>query len=459
MDSLRWDFGDGNTSTAQSPTHFYELVGRYDVMLSAVGPGGEDEVLIRGAVTVTPGPVVSLVISPSDAILSVLESAQFTAVARDEFGNDVSVVLDWVIIGEGGSIDKDGGFTAGTQAGAFPSAVKASFRKDQLELTSLASVTIEPGALSRVVVQPNEIALGIGNVHHFTFSAFDEFGNEIVDVLSSWTALNGVGVVDTDGRVTAGTKAGLYLDSVRLDVVKGLERASFSADVAIQPDPLETIIVEPSFTVIEVGATQQFQANGSDQFGNGISGLAMLWEATGGRITQKGFFTVGELPGRYVVNVSATLGDRKATGSATAIVPFEIIIFGDLTKWTQGWQSTNHTTSLKVTDDGLEFFSVGNDPQIQGPPMDFPKGEPILITIRMKSDANTDGRIFYSRPGAPPSGTRFTVNPDGEWHQYDILIPPLGPLTTFRIDPASTSGKISIAWIRVALSAEGLFAK
>lgn len=38
--TLSWDFGDGNTSSSVSPTHFYDLPGTYSVHLSVTGPGG-----------------------------------------------------------------------------------------------------------------------------------------------------------------------------------------------------------------------------------------------------------------------------------------------------------------------------------------------------------------------------------------------------------------------------------
>lgn len=37
-----WDFGDGTTSSLESPTHFYEKPGRYSVVLTVKGPGGTD---------------------------------------------------------------------------------------------------------------------------------------------------------------------------------------------------------------------------------------------------------------------------------------------------------------------------------------------------------------------------------------------------------------------------------
>ncbi|MCP3919871.1 MAG: PKD domain-containing protein, partial [bacterium] len=40
--SWSWDFGDGNTSTAQNPSNNYTLPGTYTVALTATGPGGND---------------------------------------------------------------------------------------------------------------------------------------------------------------------------------------------------------------------------------------------------------------------------------------------------------------------------------------------------------------------------------------------------------------------------------
>ena len=35
-----WDFGDGNTSNLDKPSHFYALPGRYTVKLKITTPGG-----------------------------------------------------------------------------------------------------------------------------------------------------------------------------------------------------------------------------------------------------------------------------------------------------------------------------------------------------------------------------------------------------------------------------------
>lgn len=39
-----WDFGDGESSTEQNPTHVYRKNGHYTVTLKAVGPKGADTI-------------------------------------------------------------------------------------------------------------------------------------------------------------------------------------------------------------------------------------------------------------------------------------------------------------------------------------------------------------------------------------------------------------------------------
>lgn len=44
ISSWSWNFGDGNTSTAQNPTHDYASPGTYQVYLTVTGPAGEDTI-------------------------------------------------------------------------------------------------------------------------------------------------------------------------------------------------------------------------------------------------------------------------------------------------------------------------------------------------------------------------------------------------------------------------------
>lgn len=54
--SWAWDFGDGNTSTLQNPTHQYAAAGTYDVELVATNADGSDTETKVGYITVSEAP-------------------------------------------------------------------------------------------------------------------------------------------------------------------------------------------------------------------------------------------------------------------------------------------------------------------------------------------------------------------------------------------------------------------
>ena len=162
--------------------------------------------------------------------------------------------------------------------------------------------------------------MDIGDTQPFQVEVLDEFGNKVPDALVSWKATADAGTIAAEGKFTSGTKAGLFPAGVQVEVVKDLARASATADVSIEPDPLATIDILPSSAVVESGTTRQFTAAGSDQYGNEISELAFLWMATGGDIDQRGVFRADRC-GRYEVTVSGTLNNNAATGSATTETP------------------------------------------------------------------------------------------------------------------------------------------
>jgi len=47
-----WNFGDGSTSTKQSPVHVYEQPGKYTIILTVSGPGGTDTATLNDGVNV-----------------------------------------------------------------------------------------------------------------------------------------------------------------------------------------------------------------------------------------------------------------------------------------------------------------------------------------------------------------------------------------------------------------------
>ena len=95
--SVLWDFGDGETSTLDSPSHQYTVAGVYTVTLSVSGPGGSDSEIKISHITVyapqadfSASPVSGA--APLTVTFSDLSSGTFTSWLWD-FGDGVTSTL------------------------------------------------------------------------------------------------------------------------------------------------------------------------------------------------------------------------------------------------------------------------------------------------------------------------------------------------------------------------------
>lgn len=81
--SLLWDFGDGNTSTAANPQHFYNIPGTYISKLTITSPGGCTSVKTK-TIRVT-GPIGSFQYVPNSGCAPIVINFMATTLARSSF--------------------------------------------------------------------------------------------------------------------------------------------------------------------------------------------------------------------------------------------------------------------------------------------------------------------------------------------------------------------------------------
>lgn len=151
--------------------------------------------------------------------------------------------------------------------------------------------------------------------------------------------------------------------------------------------------------------------------------------------------------GESVADPSAA--DPSAAPSAAPSLGGESVMLFDFRAGPHGWEPTHAVENMRVTADGLEFDCVGPDPYIQSEPVtNLPLGTPLRLTIRMRSEADASGEVFFGRGFTAGNSTPFSVRADGQWHEYDVQLPPQQAGARLRIDPAADVGRIAIAWIR-----------
>jgi hypothetical protein len=156
-----------------------------------------------------PGPLTTITVTPN-AVLAINATQQFVAVGKDANGNVLSISPTWSLAAGGGAISATGLFTAGTVPGAFTATVMAT----QVGVSGTASVTVTVGAVTTMTVTPKPASVPVNGTQQFTAVSKDAAGN-VVAAAPVWSVVAGGGTINGTGLFTAGTAAGVYVNTVQ----------------------------------------------------------------------------------------------------------------------------------------------------------------------------------------------------------------------------------------------------
>ncbi len=254
--------------------------------------------------------LVALVVAPDSAVIEEGESVNFQAALRMARGALTgSAAVNWSA--SGGEMSPSGRFTA-AEAGEY---VISALSVNNLRASARVFVRKRILQLRRVSSAPASATMKPNR--DTTFSATAEWSNGSVSAAAvDWSSTGGT--VNYAGVYRSGGSPGDF-------VVVATDRATGLADtsrVAVVPPSLTRVTVSPKTLSLAPGAHQQFVAQA--QLDDGTWGNAqVVWEASGGQVTQSGGFTAPSTPGAYRVIVSSPTmsmygGVAAAAGSALA---------------------------------------------------------------------------------------------------------------------------------------------
>jgi len=185
------------------------------------------------SITVNPGPLASVKVSPAPATLMAGGGTQtFSVSAEDAYGNVIpGLTVDWT--GTGGTLSASSGgstvYTPGTAAGAF--SITATATQGASTRSGSAAITINPGPVATVTVSPASATVLTGHTQAFSAQAADGYGNAISGDAFAWTAAGGSlsAASGTPVTYTAGATGGSYTVSATVNTKSG------SAAVTVEP--------------------------------------------------------------------------------------------------------------------------------------------------------------------------------------------------------------------------------
>ena len=218
------------------------------------GPPGDHHRSATAKIAVEPGPLDSVTIEPSDITLAVTEETQFTSSAFDQFDNPVpGLTYSLTVDDPAGKVDGQGAFVAATKPGTYEVFVEVV--QGAITRSATAMIAVEPGPLDSVTIEPSDITLVVTEETQFTSSAFDRFDNPVPGLTFDFHSKEQAGQVGSQGRFTAGTKAGTFKNAVTVEVIQSGVTKTAAARVTVNSGPLHEVTVVP----IEVSAGSQRQ--------------------------------------------------------------------------------------------------------------------------------------------------------------------------------------------------------
>ena len=260
------------------------------------------------------GPLNYIVINPDTAELNLNEAVELTATGFDEFNNPVALPgLTWSTTG--GTIEALTSRNDNSRQLLTPDGYKATFTASE---NGIHTVTATSGSISniclmivvyelmRIIINPYDAMVNIGNGQQYTAVGEDAVGNTL-SISPTWETDGGS--ITTEGFFIAGINAGDFTIKAKDKDITGMTL------VSIPPNPLKMIDVSPPNQEVKINEQKQYSAIGLDEFGNSIE-INPLWDATGGIIDLEGLFTAGTEADVFTVTAS----DLDINGSASVTV-------------------------------------------------------------------------------------------------------------------------------------------
>lgn len=152
-----------------------------------------------GRSAIAAGPATSISVTPATATVNADESVTFVVTATDAQGAATTVTADSVF-----STDDP----VGSMAGAVYNAGKVgqwTIHVAYQSFTTTATVTVTPGALAEIDVNPDtqpEVVV-LGKFRTFKAKGFDQHNNVVTDFVPTWVVSNNIGTIDENGKFTA----------------------------------------------------------------------------------------------------------------------------------------------------------------------------------------------------------------------------------------------------------------
>ena len=367
VSSYAWNFGDGGTSTLQSPSHVYSAVGTYSVSLTVTGPGGSDVLTRTNYIDVTePAPISNFSGTPTSGV------SPLTVGFSDLSSGAVSSYA-WSF-GDGGTSTLQNPSHVYSAVGTYSVslAVTGPGGSDTLTRTNYIDVA-EPAPVAGFSGSPTSgtspLTVGFTDASTGAVSSYAwTFGDGGTSTLQNpshvyssvgTSTLQNPSVYSVSLTVTGVGGSDALTRTNYIDVTEPAPVADFSGTPTSGTSPLTVAYSDASTGAASSwawtfgdGGTSALQNPSHVYLDAGTYSVSLTATGPGGSdtMTRAGYITVAEPP--PVANLSGT----PTSGSAPLMVAFADVSSGATSSW--AWDFGDGTTST-VQHPNHTFVAVG----------------------------------------------------------------------------------------------------
>jgi hypothetical protein len=275
---------------------------------------GSPHVIALTGMPTPPAPLDHITITSSATNIEAGANATYAVEAYDANGTDLGSVTASTTF----AIAPEGSCTAATCTTTLSGAhtVTATYSGK----TASANLTVTPAAAARLTVSPSSATIVAGGSETYTAIAIDQYGNTVGDVTASTTFSFNSGP-SCSANVCSSTKAFPWT------IVASYGSFGANAQLTVKAGPLTSLVLAPANTTMFANASQSYNAEGFDRYGNDLGNLA---SASTFAITPDGTCVgISCSPAKAGIHtVTATDGTVSGTATITATVgpPYRLVV-------------------------------------------------------------------------------------------------------------------------------------
>lgn len=307
-------------------------------------------------ITVKPAVFDQLILSPNaDKEAIVGEDIKLSASLQDKYGNvaDISTYslkYEWKV-SSGESLEGDGSSSQfkALSPGTYDVSVTASDAMDTSLTSKTTRIIVKPASIDHIVVmngsEGDTKTIVAGEKLQFTAYAKDRLENVVPGAKYTWSG------ADANGNFTSNTTGTYQIKATSGNV----ESKAFTVNVV--PGDLDHVNISPNTnSIISIGKSIQFTAQGQDKYNNNIPGLVYYWVGA----DKDGLFTAKKV-GLFTINAaSGPLSSERVTinvPTSTKITTPSSVNPGDATKSTN---SLAEPILVSIIKNGIDIGTLAD---------------------------------------------------------------------------------------------------